>query len=136
MVVGWRSSPERRLRSPAEEVVGMWRWRGWLRSYLGVLSVVAKEVVSEVEVVEVVAEEVVSAGGRRVEEEKRFEEFGRLGDMSAWGRGEEEVKCEKLFRKTNELQTSNVCAHLRDADISAKSATSGQKTNTIFVNIF
>ncbi|KAM0055633.1 hypothetical protein Hdeb2414_s0006g00208451 [Helianthus debilis subsp. tardiflorus] len=40
--------------------------------------------------------------------------------MSAWGRGAEEVKCEKLFRKTNELQTSNVCAHLRDADISGQ----------------
>ncbi|KAM0000450.1 hypothetical protein Hdeb2414_s0028g00698901 [Helianthus debilis subsp. tardiflorus] len=73
MVVGWRSSPERRLRSPAEEVVGRWRWKGWWRSYLGVLSeveavaeeVVAEEVVSEMEVV---AEEVVSAGGRRGEE--------------------------------------------------------------------
>ncbi|KAJ0435401.1 hypothetical protein HanIR_Chr17g0892911 [Helianthus annuus] len=68
MVVGWRSSPERRLCSPAEEVVGRWRWRGWWRSYLGVSSeveVVAEEVVSEVEVV---AEEVVSAGGRRGEE--------------------------------------------------------------------
>ncbi|MFS8013524.1 hypothetical protein Hanom_Chr14g01333931 [Helianthus anomalus] len=40
--------------------------------------------------------------------------------MSAWGRGGEEVKCEKLFRKTNELQTSNVCAHLCDADISGQ----------------
>ncbi|KAM0064706.1 hypothetical protein Hdeb2414_s0003g00106231 [Helianthus debilis subsp. tardiflorus] len=50
------------------------------------VEVVAEEVVSEVELV-VVAEEVVADGGRRGEEEKRFEEFGRLGDMSAWGRG-------------------------------------------------
>ncbi|KAM0027683.1 hypothetical protein Hdeb2414_s0019g00543021 [Helianthus debilis subsp. tardiflorus] len=39
-----------RWRLSAEEVVGRWRWRGWWRSYLGVLSEV-EVVVSEVEVV-------------------------------------------------------------------------------------
>ncbi|KAJ0936388.1 hypothetical protein HanRHA438_Chr03g0130471 [Helianthus annuus] len=40
--------------------------------------------------------------------------------MSAWGRGEEDVFSEKLFKKTNKLQDPKVCARLRDADISAQ----------------
>ncbi|MFS7981755.1 hypothetical protein Hanom_Chr10g00954721 [Helianthus anomalus] len=41
-------------------------------------------------------------------------------DMSAWGRGGEDLFGEKCFRKTNKLQTSNVCARLRDADVSGQ----------------
>ncbi|MFS7898672.1 hypothetical protein Hanom_Chr00s026969g01766611 [Helianthus anomalus] len=44
----------------------------------------------------------------------------RGGLMSAWGRGREEVKDEKCFRKTNKLQDPKVCACLRDADISGQ----------------
>ncbi|KAJ0508132.1 hypothetical protein HanRHA438_Chr11g0490161 [Helianthus annuus] len=41
-------------------------------------------------------------------------------DRSAWGRGGEDLLGEKCFWKTNKLQTSNVCARLRDADISGQ----------------
>ncbi|MFS7914412.1 hypothetical protein Hanom_Chr02g00153061 [Helianthus anomalus] len=49
-----------------------------------------------------------------------FEEVCRLGFMSTWGRGGEDVFGEKLFKKTNKLQDLKVCARLRDADISAQ----------------
>ncbi|KAM0032961.1 hypothetical protein Hdeb2414_s0016g00480661 [Helianthus debilis subsp. tardiflorus] len=49
-----------------------------------------------------------------------FEEVGSGWSMSAWGRGGEDLFGEKCFRKTNKLQTSNVCARLRDADISGQ----------------
>ncbi|MFS7894638.1 hypothetical protein Hanom_Chr00s001889g01688711 [Helianthus anomalus] len=54
------------------------------------------------------------------EEEKMFEEVCRLGFMSTWGRGGEDVFGEKLFKKTNKLQDLKVCARLRGADISAQ----------------
>ncbi|MFS7969347.1 hypothetical protein Hanom_Chr09g00808131 [Helianthus anomalus] len=54
------------------------------------------------------------------EEEKMFEEVCRLGFMSTWGRGGEDVFGEKLFKKTNKLQDLKVCADARDADISTQ----------------
>ncbi|MFS7926395.1 hypothetical protein Hanom_Chr04g00296561 [Helianthus anomalus] len=40
--------------------------------------------------------------------------------MSVWGRGGEDLFGEKCFRKTNKLQPCNVCARLRNADISSQ----------------
>ncbi|MFS8031663.1 hypothetical protein Hanom_Chr17g01548491 [Helianthus anomalus] len=40
--------------------------------------------------------------------------------MSAWGRGEADVFGLQIFRKTNKLQTSNICARLRSAEISGQ----------------
>ncbi|KAJ0946330.1 hypothetical protein HanRHA438_Chr01g0002801 [Helianthus annuus] len=34
--------------------------------------------------------------------------------MSAWGRGEADVFGLQIFRKTNKLQSSNICARLRN----------------------
>ncbi|KAJ0605673.1 hypothetical protein HanHA300_Chr02g0065591 [Helianthus annuus] len=44
----------------------------------------------------------------------------RLVDKSAWGRGEADVFGLQIFKKTNKLQESYVCAPLRDANISAQ----------------
>ncbi|MFS7961889.1 hypothetical protein Hanom_Chr08g00720301 [Helianthus anomalus] len=40
--------------------------------------------------------------------------------MSAWGRGEADVFGLQIFRKTNKLQSSNICTRLHDADISGQ----------------
>ncbi|KAJ0625520.1 hypothetical protein HanHA89_Chr01g0002571 [Helianthus annuus] len=68
-------------------------------------------------VVEVVAEICGSGGDAGL---WAGEEVRRLKAMSAWGRGEADVYGLQIFRKTNKLQSSNICARLRGADISGQ----------------